>query len=47
MNDVADNFEAEINKVEFKETTTDGEQNFDDKSNANTAELKTAVIKSL
>ncbi|MDN9007159.1 ACP S-malonyltransferase [Francisella tularensis] len=47
MKDAADKFEAELNKVEFKEPTTAVVQNFDAKSHANPAEIKTAVIKQL
>ena len=47
MKDAADKFEAELNKVEFKEPTTAVVQNFDAKSHTNLAEIKTAVIKQL
>lgn len=47
MKDAADQFEAELNKVEFKEPTTAIIQNFDAKSHTNLAEIKTAVIKQL
>ena len=47
MKNAADKFEAELNKVEFKEPTTAVVQNFDAKSHTNLAEIKTAVIKQL
>ncbi|MFV9972648.1 MAG: ACP S-malonyltransferase [Francisella endosymbiont of Hyalomma asiaticum] len=47
MKDAADKFEAELNKVEFKEPTTAVVQNFDAKSHTNLAKIKTAVIKQL
>ncbi|APC91190.1 MULTISPECIES: ACP S-malonyltransferase [Francisella] len=47
MKDAADKFEAELNKVEFKEPITAVVQNFDAKSHANPIEIKTAVIKQL
>lgn len=47
MKGAADKFEAELNKVEFKEPTTAVVQNFDAKSHSTPAEIKAAVIKQL
>lgn len=47
MKDAADKFEAELNKVEFKEPNVAVVQNFDAKSHSAPAEIKAAVIKQL
>ncbi|AIT10076.1 ACP S-malonyltransferase [Candidatus Francisella endociliophora] len=47
MKDAADKFEAELNKVEFKEPSTAVVQNFDAKSHSNPTEVKATVIKQL
>ncbi len=47
MKNAADKFEAELNKVEFKEPSTAVVQNFDAKSHNSPSEIKSAVIKQL